>query len=350
MKQFWQLLYKYRSGNSDRGDPEDLLHLLEENRQELYEDLKSEFDQSDNDKSIFLREDAAERIRRNILERIASDVHQKQRYAFAIRRNWRFAGKAACVLLLVFATQMWTKRQSHKEIQFTKLAVLAVGITEKKIENTGKTVLLYTLPDGSLVKLSPGSFISYEPGFNDRQRNIQVSGKALFDVAKDTAKPFIVFAGNISTRAVGTVFSVSTLNDSNTVVVELLEGKVVIQSSKYGSNMKKIALTAGHQCTISLFEDKALVTTLNIAKPVAPPVHRTPSAELAFEKRPLKNVFDALSKRFNVTINYNRDDINHLSFTGTFAAGDSLDMILTVLCNTNDLLFENNGTNIIIKK
>jgi len=66
------------------------------------------------------------------------------------------------------------------------------------------------LADGSVVTLNTNSRLSV--GFTEEARNIRLlQGEALFDVAKNKKRPFVVFVDNTQVRAVGTSFTVSML-------------------------------------------------------------------------------------------------------------------------------------------
>ena len=73
---------------------------------------------------------------------------------------------------------------------------------------TGKGEMLrIALDDGSIVNLNTASGIDVQ--FTAEQRTIYLrGGEALFDVAKDAARPFVVVAGDARVRAVGTAFTV----------------------------------------------------------------------------------------------------------------------------------------------
>jgi transmembrane sensor len=67
-----------------------------------------------------------------------------------------------------------------------------------------------TLEDGSVITLNTASQLAV--AYTDRRRDVTlVEGEALFDVAKDPARPFVVEAGVARVRAVGTSFSVLAL-------------------------------------------------------------------------------------------------------------------------------------------
>jgi transmembrane sensor len=80
------------------------------------------------------------------------------------------------------------------------------------------------LPDGTLVELKDGSQI--ELAFSANERRVRLSGEAHFNVTKSPV-PFIVHAGAVMVRAVGTEFNVRA--DAEAVDVLVTEGKVAVQ-------------------------------------------------------------------------------------------------------------------------
>lgn len=64
-----------------------------------------------------------------------------------------------------------------------------------------------TLSDGSIIELNAHSKVRV--AFHDRERDLELlEGQALFRVAKNRNRPFVVHAGGTSVRAVGTQFDV----------------------------------------------------------------------------------------------------------------------------------------------
>ncbi len=78
------------------------------------------------------------------------------------------------------------------------------------------------LPDGSLVELKDGSRIDVE--FSPAWRRVRLVGEAHFTVAKDPTRPFVVEAGGVAVRAVGTAFNVRL--EAGAVDVLVTEGTV----------------------------------------------------------------------------------------------------------------------------
>ena len=82
------------------------------------------------------------------------------------------------------------------------------------------------LSDGSTVQLNSRSRIRIRYG--EHQRTVDLlQGEALFHVAKDTTRPFIVHSGRTAVRAVGTQFDVYRKADGT--IVTVVEGRVSIR-------------------------------------------------------------------------------------------------------------------------
>lgn len=82
-----------------------------------------------------------------------------------------------------------------------------------------------TLDDGSLVDLNARSKVRVSWSRSSRQLEL-IEGEALFDVAKDPERPFVVRAGTTYVRAIGTQFDVHRKQTDTTVTV--IEGRVAV--------------------------------------------------------------------------------------------------------------------------
>lgn len=82
-----------------------------------------------------------------------------------------------------------------------------------------------TLADGSSIDLNARSKVRVR--FSKAERDVELlQGQALFEVAKDKVRPFVVRAGETRVRAVGTQFDVNRLPSGTTVTV--IEGTVAV--------------------------------------------------------------------------------------------------------------------------
>lgn len=139
--------------------------------------------------------------------------------------RWRFA--AALVVLGVGAGTWFAF--------FAPLTYVTAISEQRSIE----------LEDGSMVELNSRSKVAVH--FSSHERDITlVSGQALFRVAKDPSRPFIVTSDGTRVRAVGTQFDVYK-KDFGTIVT-VLEGRVAILPSL--AQTASTPLCAGEQVTV----------------------------------------------------------------------------------------------------
>jgi transmembrane sensor len=90
------------------------------------------------------------------------------------------------------------------------------------------------LPDGSKVWLNSGSTLRYPSKFGSRSRKVTLQGEAYFEVHSDPSAPFLVTASELTVRATGTRFNVSSYESDSAATVTLIEGKVCVQTPSRG--------------------------------------------------------------------------------------------------------------------
>lgn len=116
------------------------------------------------------------------------------------------------------------QKQSVKNTEIFRDEVL-IG---SKIENT-----MFKLSDGSLVILQKGSKLTLLSTFNRKHnREVELEGKAFFDIAHNPAKPFIIYSGNVKTRVMGTAFDVTAIPGTETVKINVVRGLVEVTNTK----------------------------------------------------------------------------------------------------------------------
>lgn len=104
------------------------------------------------------------------------------------------------------------------------------------------------LEDGSIVHLDAGARISVR--LDDRSRRLSlVRGRALFDVAKDPSRRFVVQAAGTKVVALGTRFVVS--REKGSASVALIEGKVEVRKEARGEAIASWVLAPGEGVSAS---------------------------------------------------------------------------------------------------
>jgi transmembrane sensor len=150
----------------------------------------------------------------------------------------------ASLVLLVGAGLGWQASRPPPDLR-SSAAVSAVVLLPS----------IQSLPDGSVAELRDGAEITVE--FTDAQRRVVLRrGEVYFRVAKNPARPFVVAAGGVEVRAVGTAFSVDF--GKTTVEVLVTEGKVAValapaeaaRPDVTPSKAEPLLVGAGHGATV----------------------------------------------------------------------------------------------------
>lgn len=93
----------------------------------------------------------------------------------------------------------------------------------------------FSLPDGTTGWLNSSSSIRYNGIFTD-DRLINLTGEAYFDVARDEKNPFVVNAGDVMVKVLGTRFNIAAYENEKNVEVVLEEGKLEFSTDDSGGS------------------------------------------------------------------------------------------------------------------
>lgn len=226
-------------------------------------------------------------------------------------RSFAYAGiKVASILLLGVGAAVWLWSLN----QF----VYSTGIGEQRT---------IALKDGSRVELNSRSKLKVR--YTQGERAVElVEGQALFSVAKDASRPFVVASGNARVRAVGTQFDV--YRKPTGTVVTVVEGQVAIADStarlalsspQTDETLQPIVISAGQQL---------IVTRSEIKKPVAANVANVTAwtqQQLAFDAASLSEVAEEFN-RYNERHIVIRDrGAFEFRISGVFSSSDPAGLI-----------------------
>jgi ferric-dicitrate binding protein FerR (iron transport regulator) len=272
-----------------------------------------------------------------------------------IQRLYRGIAVAASICLITGLAFLLTGKHRESVGVVKNAANTAPAISGlprlMQLVNGSDSTMPVDLKDGSTVQLGKNSSITYyEPFVNDR-RDISLRGIALFKVAKDKKRPFTVYAGGIATRALGTRFWVNAADDKK-VVVKLLDGKVVVNTTAgSGMTMSDVYLTPGQELAFDKISRQYMVNAMiGPDRTAGRPSPEGNKAELIFNKEPLDRVFKRVGNLYKIPLAFRKEDMGSLYFTGTFLKSDDLHLVLSTICNVNDLLFREEQDSIIITK
>lgn len=148
---------------------------------------------------------------------------------------------------------LWKVRVAAGAAAIGLSAMLALGAKIVWFDHTLRTEASewrsIQLADGSSVSAAPYTQIHHEIGDEERLITLE-QGSAVFRVAKDPSRPFVVDTGIVVVKATGTEFGVE--RHGGTVTVTVSEGSVAVLSGQSGTaEFASVSLEMDEQLTIS---------------------------------------------------------------------------------------------------
>ena len=183
------------------------------------------------------------------------------------------------------------------------------------------------LADGSVVNLEPETKLRVSLSKTERRITLE-EGRALFHVAKDATRPFLVASEGTLVRAVGTIFGVEETDQR--IIVTVKEGKVAVVQvtpetavkaeslpQQPGAAGGEVFLTNNEQVTISTSGSPGPVEEVDASRALA-----WSEGVLVFDATPLDQVAHTFNQYNRVQIRIRDVELGHRPVSGTFQASD----------------------------
>jgi len=199
--------------------------------------------------------------------------------------------------------------------------------------------------DGTVARLNTDTQLHVQ--YSGAERLVVLNrGQALFDVAKDSTRPFRVRIGRTDIVAVGTEFVVYRKAATH-VIVTVLEGRVDVTPSADASrprNEQLIHLRAGEQFELDTIERHSAAVPADVRASVAWIDH-----EIVFNQRPLGEVIAEFERYSAVPVLIEEPGLEGLRISGNFKTYD-LDSFLGFLQQFQDLDVERDAHAIHVRR
>ena len=196
------------------------------------------------------------------------------------------------------------------------------------------------LDDGSTLELNAASAVRVQ--FSATERRVQLeSGEAHFAVAHDTARPFIVSAGPIAVRAVGTAFNVRYTAGGD-IEVTVTEGKVRVGQSGPASSAAESAplVSAGQRIILPHHAPPPAVEQVDPAALRSTLAWQNRLAD--FAEAPLADVIARFNARSRIQLFLADETLADRRIGGTFAL-DEAEAFVRLLERDGEIIGERRG-------
>jgi transmembrane sensor len=249
---------------------------------------------------------------------------------------------AATIALLITAGFWWFNSTNFDQNK-GKTSAYSEGVRN----NEGKP-LSVTLPDGSTVVLQKNSEIHYAKNFDNSLREVQFKGEGLFDVVENPNKPFVVYAGDVVTKVLGTSFTIKAFDKENKVTVNVIRGKVSVSATtkQHDKQIAKpeVILTPNQKAVFSKAEEKLEQTLADVPKAI---LSNDILQQLSFEETPVKDILLSLEKNYNVDIVFDEKALKNCALT-TVIGDETLFEELNLICKIIGATYRVEGIQVII--
>jgi ferric-dicitrate binding protein FerR (iron transport regulator) len=205
-----------------------------------------------------------------------------------------------------------------------------------------------TLADGTKVWLNAASSICFPVAFTGKERKVEITGEAYFEVAKYPTKPFRVLTSSPSGKpdgadieVLGTHFNVNAYDDEAEIKTTLLEGKIKISALNPNDTRSPQFLKPGDQAAVNRDGKIKVKDHADTEEAVA-----WMNGHFQFKSADIKKVLRQIARWYDVEIEY-KGNIG-LHFTGQLTKNDSVSKVLNELMLTGEVHFKIDGRKIIV--
>lgn len=214
-----------------------------------------------------------------------------------------------------------------------------------------------TFEDGSIIHLNTDSRIETE--FSDEKRIIKlIKGEALFEVAHDPDRPFIVYAGDRLVQAIGTKFVVHLASEN--IQVTVTDGKVKMSKVELNTELadiKELNNTSVQKDDVYITKGEQAVVADN-----QPPLltHIEPEiiqrelswldGKLVFDNEELFDVIEEINRYIDMEIVLKEPSLHQIPISGRFDLKDSEALIEAIKLSFNMDSQRLSGNKILLTK
>jgi len=210
------------------------------------------------------------------------------------------------------------------------------------------------LPDGSKVWLDAGSSLRFPTAFSGKEREVQLSGEAFFEVSGDARHPFLVSVFSREpgrsdelqkVRVLGTQFNVMAYADEKLVKTTLIDGGVRIDDAAPGTSpQSSLQLRPGEQAQLNKNHSTAIqvVNDADVNAAVA-----WKNGYFDFNKADIQTIMRQLSRWYDIEVSFRGNGSRDQVFFGGIQRDLPLSSIFNIL-ERSGVLFSIDGKKVVV--
>lgn len=192
------------------------------------------------------------------------------------------------------------------------------------IANEGSGAMELMLEDNTHVWLHSGAEINYPEKFSRKQRLVELSGEAFFDVAHDAGRPFSVKTEDVVVEVLGTKFNIKAEKDGDSTEIVLESGSIALSQPK--NQFTPVIIKPGELAVVS---HAGASVTVSETDPYMYSIWK--ESELIFRSQPLNKIMIMLGKAYGVEIKLENGTLDKMIYTGKFRKAMPINEVLSII-------------------
>lgn len=194
------------------------------------------------------------------------------------------------------------------------------------------------LPDQSEVWLNASSSVKFPASFaSQKVRQVELTGEAYFEIAKDKAHPFIVKTNQQEVQVLGTHFNINSYPDKNNTTTTLLEGSLrVLNNAQQAEIIKpgeQSLLQADHHIIISPADIRNAMAWKN--------------GYFRFRNEPIEDIMKKIIRWYDIDVTY-EGKVSNEKFSGNISRNKNISEVLNMLSYSNAVKFKVDGRRVTV--
>lgn len=341
------LITKQLSASLSAEEAEELQQLLREDDHRQAYQLLHKFWHQQAEAAAPDKEKALARVLENIREESVCEVAPLPRQTPDKKQLPLRKAVVAAAALVVLAAGYWRlagRNTPTQDAVALKPAVPTAADSVVEKQNAKGTRSIIILADGSKVWLNADSRLQYPVAFEGATREVELSGEAFFDVAKNKQKPFIIRLKKGMVKVLGTSFNIKAYDDAPLVETSVATGRVVFipGAAAGGQTTDSIVLTHDRKAVYHI--NAGTVETLATSSATD---KAWTEGKLIFDQSPIEEIAAVLERNFGKQVIINDEELKSYRFTGSFA-NDRIEDILYYLSKSKPFTYRITETQVTL--
>jgi len=296
---------------------------------------------SNEDTNPFIDANHREKIKQDLFIRVGiaeAPVGAKKVANIPVRKfSWLSA--AAAILIVGGISLLFFQ---HNPMSLSRKRTETTALLTETVTNAGELKEIQ-LPDGTSIFLNGNTRIRYDrKNFASNRKFFLDRGEAFFRVRRDTLHPFKIETGSVSVAVLGTSFNVNNSMSTKQVTVEVKTGRVSVLNAKNGANHiltagKAIRYNVAHNGFETFDSDPAYISLWT-------------QGGMQLNNIGFKELKEVIYNRFGVMLHTDNLNTDSFNYSLMIPHVESLNQVLTIVCNIHQIKFRREKNEIILYK